>query len=386
MTALLWAAIALAILQEGDSVSVKPGAATVLPQLETQDPPFGVRLDRSHPWKGIVVERWRREAPEVDWRVVWIDLEVANPGYVVSDFFYRRESADGPPLQSARAHTTVDFLMEHSGRERVDLAVNGVAFYPFPAFWRHPVFLEEPVWNKEDQTRDTIPGSVMLGLFPGRAVIDSSENLRAAAPEVALGAFLAGGSSPSKGVAVWNGQPIANGEPPAARTLVGTSADGRILILIVADGYHPGVSIGFTLDEAAQVLLAAGAQDAIFLDGGGSATLVARGDDGEPALLNRPAGLQKTPGTLRYVGASLGFTNLRRTDEPLPMLTDWQAPAHVVRWNQVVVWWRVQKVYATTVILGACLLAAGGLWGGRRIWKRRRTSGNQTSADPGSAD
>jgi hypothetical protein len=73
------------------------------------------------------------------------------------------------------------------------------------------------------------------------------------------------------------------------RTLVGLAANGRRILLVVADGRQPGVSVGMTLRESAALMLALGARDAINLDGGGSSAMVLRASDGAMRLLNRPS-------------------------------------------------------------------------------------------------
>lgn len=67
------------------------------------------------------------------------------------------------------------------------------------------------------------------------------------------------------------------------RTLVGWNPAGEKL-LVTVDGRQPGTSVGMTLAEAADLLLALGATDGINLDGGGSTTFVA----GE-TVLNTPS-------------------------------------------------------------------------------------------------
>lgn len=57
------------------------------------------------------------------------------------------------------------------------------------------------------------------------------------------------------------------------RTAAGVTADGMTLILAVIDGRQPEWSVGVTLQELADVLIAAGAYDAVNLDGGGSTSL-----------------------------------------------------------------------------------------------------------------
>ncbi|WP_311543410.1 phosphodiester glycosidase family protein [Streptomonospora wellingtoniae] len=59
------------------------------------------------------------------------------------------------------------------------------------------------------------------------------------------------------------------------RTAIGFSRDGRRMFALVADGRVPETE-GATLREAAERLRAAGAHEALELDGGGSATLLAR--------------------------------------------------------------------------------------------------------------
>ena len=60
------------------------------------------------------------------------------------------------------------------------------------------------------------------------------------------------------------------------RTLVGWNPAGEKL-LVTVDGRQPDTSVGMTLVEAADLLLALGATDGINLDGGGSTTFVAGG-------------------------------------------------------------------------------------------------------------
>jgi hypothetical protein len=60
------------------------------------------------------------------------------------------------------------------------------------------------------------------------------------------------------------------------RTLVGWNPAGERL-LVTVDGRQPDVSVGMTLAESADLLLALGATDGINLDGGGSTTFVAAG-------------------------------------------------------------------------------------------------------------
>lgn len=67
------------------------------------------------------------------------------------------------------------------------------------------------------------------------------------------------------------------------RTIAGRTADGTIL-LVTVDGRQPCCSIGMTLPEAADLMVALGAVEAVNLDGGGSTTFVAHG-----VMVNHPS-------------------------------------------------------------------------------------------------
>ena len=67
------------------------------------------------------------------------------------------------------------------------------------------------------------------------------------------------------------------------RTAAGRDRAGRVL-LVTVDGRQPGVSAGMTLDELARLLVEFGAVEAINLDGGGSTTMVVRGE-----VVNKPS-------------------------------------------------------------------------------------------------
>jgi hypothetical protein len=60
------------------------------------------------------------------------------------------------------------------------------------------------------------------------------------------------------------------------RTAIGRTGRGEVL-LVTVDGRQPGWSVGLTVRELADVLLALGARDAVNLDGGGSTAMVVQG-------------------------------------------------------------------------------------------------------------
>jgi hypothetical protein len=62
------------------------------------------------------------------------------------------------------------------------------------------------------------------------------------------------------------------GEHRNPRTLAGVRPDGAI-VLVVADGRYPDISVGLSFREEAGIMQAFGARDAVNLDGGGSSTM-----------------------------------------------------------------------------------------------------------------
>jgi hypothetical protein len=349
-----------------------PVGSAYLRTLSAREPPSGRLIRDAFPYDGVRVQRWRRDDPAADWLVVWVDLRTPGLGYSASPVHYRTGPA-GVPVQAAHAQTTVDFL-RHTGGPPVDLAVNTVAYWPFPATDGMPVFLSEPVWQGGDDGRDPVAGTLMLGLLPGRAVLGEPAAVREARPQVAFGSFH-GDERPEESVLVRGGEPVRHGGSAHGRTAAGIDVDGRVLLLLVADGYNPGVSEGLSPGDAAGVLAAAGAHTAVLLDGGGSSTLVGRGPGGTPVVVNRPAGLQRRPGTLRSVAVNLGLTGLRRGDDPLPALAEWEAPFHVRTWEQIVLQFRVRPVRATVIASAAVAVLVLVTVLLRRRWRGRGTRG-----------
>src|SRR5438045_617431 len=63
-------------------------------------------------WDGVRVQRWRREQPEADWVVVWIDLQTPGLGYWATPV-HPADLGGGLVRQAASAQTTVDFLSQY---------------------------------------------------------------------------------------------------------------------------------------------------------------------------------------------------------------------------------------------------------------------------------
>jgi len=72
------------------------------------------------------------------------------------------------------------------------------------------------------------------------------------------------------------------------RTAIGTNRNGRFTYLVVVDGRQPFYSEGVTYVELAELLKELGVFNGMSFDGGGSSTMVIKGENGEPVILNSP--------------------------------------------------------------------------------------------------
>lgn len=89
------------------------------------------------------------------------------------------------------------------------------------------------------------------------------------------------------------------------RTCVGLNAQRTKLILLVADGRKPGVSMGMTYKQLAAKMLQLGCSDAMNLDGGGSTMMGIRDEaTGAYRILNTPSDGHERP-VADVVGISL---------------------------------------------------------------------------------
>lgn len=93
---------------------------------------------------------------------------------------------------------------------------------------------------------------------------------------------------------------------PQPRTALGLNKNGRWLTLMVVDGRQTGYSEGVTFPELGEMLISYGVHTGVNLDGGGSSTMVIKGSDGKPRVLNSPIDLNE-PGRERAVANHLGL-------------------------------------------------------------------------------
>ncbi|MEB3214068.1 MAG: phosphodiester glycosidase family protein [Leptolyngbyaceae bacterium] len=107
--------------------------------------------------------------------------------------------------------------------------------------------------------------------------------------------------------------PDESPEKPYPRTALGSDRTGQKIWLVVVDGKQPLYSEGLTLTELAALFQELGAERAIALDGGGSATL-AVGRNSKGVVLNAPIHT-KWPMRERPVANHLGFYALPILDD-----------------------------------------------------------------------
>lgn len=144
-------------------------------------------------------------------------------------------------------------------------------------------------------------GVVVCPPAPGRPSLLIGNDGRAALRAVAPGDDLAAIETAVSGFSfcLVDGVPSAPDDVLHPRTGFGLSADGKTLLILVADG-RQAASQGLTVREVGELLRDMGADDGINMDGGGSTTLVAKAPGGDTLrLVNRPSG------GLRRNGANL---------------------------------------------------------------------------------
>src|SRR5690606_37930806 len=95
------------------------------------------------------------------------------------------------------------------------------------------------------------------------------------------------------------------GDELAPRVALGLGEDGQRPWLVGRDGRQPGFAEGVTLRELAEIMRAQGAEHAVELDGGGSASMVIAPAGAAPILVNTPIHT-RLPGRERPVATHIG--------------------------------------------------------------------------------
>lgn len=227
----------------------------------------------THPFSGVTCVHHSQTAPEaLDYFLVRIDLR--NP-----HIRFTTTPSNGPEPNDTRRQTTLEFVRQTGAQ----LGINANYF-------------------SMEQEKDT--DVLGLAVSDGKVVSPWDTSGMACGVNIAkdnkvtfIERVKQKGTETNPPCALYNavagrqrlvkdGKLVAeNGGERHPRTAVGHTAKNEFLML-VADGRLPGHSVGMTIHELAVTMQAAGAEDAIALDGGGSATLVIAAP--EPRVVNVP--------------------------------------------------------------------------------------------------
>lgn len=248
-------------------------------------------------FEGVTYQREIKSRPRPQvWHLVTVDLRAPGLGFLVTP---RDQSGDLP----YRARTTSQFLREFGAQ----VAINGDFFQPWHS--NHPWDYYPHVGDGVTTSGPAISGGQIAasGWVPRPTLYLSRDN-RASfeRPSGALWQAISGSQIVLRdGVilqdAARQSAPL-DGTYPC--TAVGLDRAKRRLFLVVADGRQGRYSSGATGAEVAAFLRSHGADAAMMLDGGGSATLVAQ-QGREPRVLNSPIDCY-LPGRERAVANHLG--------------------------------------------------------------------------------
>lgn len=246
-------------------------------------------------FNGITYERIVRNDPRpMVIHVVTVDLKTEGLKVLVTP-------GDPDQERPLAAQTTSQFLEKYN----LDLAINGTPFVPWndrSAFGYYPHVGDRVTPLGFSASR----GTVYAQDTDEQPTLYIYQNNKAS-----LNALVGKVYNALSGyeLLLWNGDIVdgldaSDAEP---RTAIGLDRPGRRLVIVIVDGRQSGYSEGATLAEMAQLLLENRAYSAMNMDGGGSSTLVIRGEDGQPEVLNSPIH-GGVPGQERPVGNHLGFS------------------------------------------------------------------------------
>lgn len=244
-------------------------------------------------FQGITYRRFARTSPR-PLVIHMLEIDLSFPGI---NFFVT--PGDDSIDMDLRARRTTDFVNEFGPQ----LAINGSFFEPFSAQlpWDYYPRLGDPVdvqgfamsnHQVYSNARDDWPilclGAAYVQIRDAECDLDVTQALAGNHMLLRDGAVVA---------------PDDDGLHP--RTAVATNNSGSKLWLIVVDGRQTNYSEGVTLWELAEIALEAGADIALNLDGGGSSTMVMKGENGVQ-VLNAPYHTN-IPMRERPVGNHLGI-------------------------------------------------------------------------------
>ena len=254
-------------------------------------------------FQGVRYERWSDRAPA--YRVIHlVTVDLTTPGLRV--LVTPPEPIETEELRfELPARTTSGFLRDFD----LQLAVNANYFYPvfsYGSFHYYPrvgdgvKVVGRAISSGQFYGQREDAGMVSLWFFDGRAEV-SAEALPGQHAVSGYRLVRDGGLPPA----------VARSTHAEPRMAVGVNGAGDTLMLLVVDGRQPYYSDGASLKFIAELLISRGAHDGLLLDGGGSTSMVVRGPDGRPKVLNTPVHGRIPPGYERPVANHIGFGGLR---------------------------------------------------------------------------
>jgi hypothetical protein len=268
--------------------------------------PLPPALDHAPLFQGVTYTRVIRDDPRpLVIHGLQVDLAAPGIGFLVTP----RDGEKGGYDYSAR--TTSQFLEQF----KVQVAINGDFFDP----WRD--FGPWDYYPHEGDVTNVSGMAVSQGklVTDGYSAVDAAvyisrdNRVSFAPPEGELYNVIAGNVIYLRdGTYDDSIRPDPYIAEPHPRTAVALSQDERTLIIVVVDGRQPNYSEGVTLPELAAITIEFGGYTALNLDGGGSSTLVVKGQDGRPLQLGS-AIHTRIPGRERPIANHLGIFAL-----PLP--------------------------------------------------------------------
>ena len=240
--------------------------------------------------------------------VMRIDLDTPGIGFVSTERAARwgermPDYTNGVRLIRTKREKTVDFMSRKRAEGRnVLVAVNTAPWGPWCPPWNH-AWADPGRWVVSDGVEvcaGKTPGEGALFVIrkDGRAEITSR-----VPPEERIDVAHA---HPGFRIIATNGVAVAQFDLKSLhpRTAFGVSQGGRYLYLLALDGRQPGYSLGANMKDLCDIMLAAGAEDVMNMDGGGSTSLVIYDEAAKsPRMLNHQRG-----GGMRTVALNFGIT------------------------------------------------------------------------------
>jgi len=250
-----------------------------------------------HPFKGITLIHDLRSTPRnIAVHTLIVDLD--EPGISL-----RVTPSNGAAANETNLQTTLNYLTTSNAQ----LAVNAHFFSPVSTEGTPADVLGLSVSDGDaySPAQSGFPAFILrTGLVP--QVIQPAETVPADVQQAVAGDFQIVTAGANTGTD--NTSHHAQLHP---RTAIGHSQDGNQLILMTVDGRQTGHSEGVTTGELGELMLAAGAWQALNLDGGGSTTLASSAP--LPHVVNVTAPDTANPGVQRANGSSLAIFALPDT-------------------------------------------------------------------------